>query len=183
MPRGPRGPFTDLSGNALAATLIPKLTTVRDKVWDLRTRLGAQPYTVSIVVTGWSGGRRNSGVEEVVSCVDITPTPTVEAMGSQTRTLHPVGLDEVGTVRVSGISPAYTEDELVGVGPLGQPIPADQNFYWEITFRQPTGQNPVRRRYEVRGTPEYNPTRFQWTVLLVKADENRDRNDATPDGD
>jgi hypothetical protein len=179
----PRAPFTNLTGDQYANTLVQKLTPVADRIRDLRTRLGGVPYQVSLVRTRWSGGRRNHGTEEVVSVTPILPTPKVQALDSMNQVLQSAGLDEVGTIRVTDISPAYTEDQLVGVGPQGEPIPSDENFYWEITFPRPLPQMAVQRRYTVSGVPNYNPTRFGWSVALMKAGEERDRVTGTPGSD
>jgi hypothetical protein len=175
MPRGPRPPLIQLNGDALAQTLIPSLTPVRDAIFDLRTRFGAQPYEVFLVRTQWSGGRRNSGTESVLSVTPLLPVPTVQALDTMIRTLQTIGIDEVGAVRVTDISPAYSEDELVGLGPQGQPISADQSFFWEIQYPRPLPDQSVRRRYVARSAPSYDPTNFRWSIVLDKASENRQR--------
>jgi hypothetical protein len=178
-----RGPFTQLSGDAMQQTLVRKLTPVADKIRDLGTKLGGYEYQVALVRTRWSGGKRNVGTEIVIDVRPILPTPKLISLDNQILTLQNVGLDEVGTIIVRQISPAYTEDELRGLGPQGEPIPTDQNFYYEIVLPRPLPEKPVRRRYQLRGTPDYQPTRFGWSVTLLKAGEERSRLDGSPDGD
>jgi hypothetical protein len=178
-----RDQFTVLDGNSLQNTLVRKLTHVADKVRDLGTKLGGYEYQVSLVRTRWSGGKRGNGTESVVSATPLLPTPKLISLDGQILTLQAVGLDEVGTVIVRQISPAYTEDELRGLGPQGEPIPPDQNFYYEIVLPRPLPEAAVRRRYQLRGTPDYQPTRFGWSVTLLKAGEERDRVTQLPEGD
>lgn len=172
-----------LSGNALANTLVQKLTPVADKVRNLKTRLGGRPYEAFLIHTRWSGGVRHKGTEEILSVTQILPGVQVSALTAQSQTLQSAGLDEVGTIIVSEISPSYTEDELLGIGPQGQPIPADQQFYWEITYPRPYPDAAVRRRYTVDSSPDYRATQFDWKVVLVKAGEERDRVTGLPQGD
>jgi hypothetical protein len=162
---------------------VQKLTPVADKIRDLRTRLGGVPYRVFLVRTRWSGGHRGRGVEEVLTAQELLPTPKVMSLDGQTWVLHSVGLDEMGDVRVADISPAYTEDMLMGTGAQGEPIPKDQQFFWEIVYPRPLPDAPVRRRYTPKSTPDYKPTRFGWSITLVKAGEERDRLTGLPQGD
>lgn len=172
-----------LTGGQYRDTLVQKLTPVADKVRNLATRLGGRPYEVFLVRTRWSGGRRNAGTEEVLSAEALVPTPTVSTINALTQMLQSVGLDEAGTVVVSGISPSYTEDQLVGIGPQGQPVAVDENFYWEIVYPRPAPDAAVRRRYALQSAPDYRATRFGWTVTLIKAGEERDRVTGLPQGD
>lgn len=174
--------MTQLDGDAYAKTLVQKLTPVADKVWNLATRLGGLPYRVFIVRTKWTGGKRNHGVEEVESVMPVLPTPEVGALTAQSQVLQAVGLDEVGSVMVTSISSSYTEDELVGLGPQGQPISDDRNFYWEIEFMRPLPDAPVRRRYVVKSSPFLDATAFGWAITLEKAGEERDRLTGQPAG-
>lgn len=175
-------PFTVKSGAEYAQTLIQKLTPVADKMRDLKTRLGARPYQVALITVRWSGGRRGVGTPEVAAMRPILPTPRVASLDSMTLLLQSVGLDESGTIRVSEISPSYTEDELRGVGPQGQSVPSDTEFFWEITYPRPAPAFAVKRRYQLRSAPMYNSTAFHWVVVLNKATEERDRIAGIPGG-
>lgn len=165
------------------ATIVSKLNGVADRLRDLKTKpFGARPYQVSLIWTQWSGGYRGAGTEQVFRRIDILPTPQIENLNALLSTLQSVGVDEVGTVSVTEISPQrYTEDVLVGLlAGDGSPIPEDLNFYWEIHFPRP-GTPGVRRRFVPRSAPSLDATRFQWTIQLLRASQDRTRS-GTPEG-
>ena len=170
----PDGKFTTLDRSGFAATLGQKLIPVVDSVRDLATRLGTRPYRVYLVVTKWAEGERGLGVEEVLRVTEILPVPKVASMDGLALQLQTIGIDEIGSVRVSEISGRYTEDQLRGNASDGTPVHADENFYWEIVFLRTDGEQP-RRRFLPRGLPSYDPTRIQWTASLVRASRDRDR--------
>lgn len=166
--------FTVLEGRDLATTVISALTPCVDSIRDIYTQFGARPYTVSLVWTRWSSGTRGRGVEEVVAIIPVLPTPKVQDLAALSRDVLEVGTDEVGNIRVSEISPRFNEDELLGRGSDGTPIPGDQSFYWEVYFPRPSSAG-VRRRFTPKGVPNYAPTKFQWWIDLEKAYEDRSR--------
>jgi hypothetical protein len=172
--------FTRLSPEQYRTTLVQKLTCVADNLRDLNTKFGARPYVVALVRTRWAGGERGVGAEEVLSVEPIEPTPLVAPLSRLSRGTQVVGVEEAGELRVSEISPRYTEDYLTGLGEDGSPVPLDQNFYWEITFPK-ANRADVRRRFRLASVPSYEPTKFQWTVDLEKVDEDRARN-GDPEG-
>lgn len=178
-PRRPAG-LTTLTAGGQFGTLIARLTPAVDRLRDLKTKLGARPYRVSLVTTRWSGGERGVGAEEVVGCCVLLPTPKVADLDGLELTIQSVGADEVGTLRVSEISPSYSEEQLRGLGPLGEEIPADHNFYWEVTYPKANGAD-LRRRFLPRSPPGYDAVKFQWSIVLVKASEDRERN-GDPEG-
>lgn len=165
--------FTVLSGNDFARTLIQKLTPTVDAVRNLNTVFGARPYQVRLIHTRWTGGERNVGAEEVILEMMILPTPKVAPLDALRASIQVVGEIEEGSVRVMEISPRYTEDQLQGLVSFGNPIDADINFYWEISFATANGPGP-RRRF-IGNVPSYNPTRAQWTIDLERAIGDRTR--------
>lgn len=170
------GSFTVLTGAEYGHTLIQSLTGCVDSIRDIKTCLGARPYQVSLLWTRWSGGERGVGVEELVRRELLLPTPKIADLTSLRLDLQPIGIDEVGVLRVSEISPRFNEDFLVGRDDVGHPIPVDVNFFWEIFFpRPPVGAPGVRRRFTPKSAPTYNPTQFQWSIDLLKASEDRVR--------
>lgn len=176
------GGFTLLSGGQYQKTLVGRLIPCVDPLRDLLTKAGLRPYIVRLVFTRWSMGERGWGTEEVVSECHILPTPKVLSMESLDNTTTLVGSDEFGSVRVEQISGRFTEDELMGRTAHGGDVPDDTNFYYEIEFPNPDGTFPgIRRRFEVSGTPTFAPGRFQWTIELVRAGENRTRAQGTPE--
>ena len=177
------GGFTVLGDGEYAHTLAYRLTPCVDRIRDLNTRFGVRPYIVRIVSTRWSSGYRDLGTEEVVSSIHILPTPKVDldALNAMDNRTILVGSEEFGQVRLTEISSAFTEDQLMGRGGHGEQIESDINFYYEFEFPNADGSFPgVKRRFEVAGTPVYKPEHFAWEVELVRAGENRTR-DGTPE--
>ena len=170
---GPGG-FTQLSGAIVNQTLIRTLTNCVDSVRDIYTCLGARAYEVVLVRTRWSGGKRGHGTEEVIDEAVVLPTPFVSDFKAVRTQQQPVGSEEEGTVTVSEISPRFTADALQGIGDDGSPIPKDENFYWEIRGIRADGM-AQRKRFLPNSVPNYSPTKFQWTIELVKAYEDRTR--------
>ena len=169
--------FTVLEGDALDTTLISSLTGCVDSIRDLYTCMGARPYQVNLIWTRWSGGSRGVGAEDIVAVHRVLPTPKVDELTRIRRDLTRVGLAEAGTLRVSEISPRFTEDTLVGndlvVEPGGE-FPKDVQFYWEIFFPR-SNVSGLRRRFTPRSAPSLNPTAFQWKIDLLRASEDRTR--------
>jgi hypothetical protein len=166
--------FTVLDQAQIRETLIASLTDTVDSVRDIYTQLGARPYRVRMVRTRWTGGMRGVGVEEVVCETPILPTPRVSDLANLSQELLPIGMEEVGQVRISEISPRYTEDQLVGRDNDGTPVSSDTEFYYEIEFVRPDSDG-VRRRFIPTGVPNYNPTQFQWWIDLRRAHDDRTR--------
>jgi hypothetical protein len=171
-------PFTKLDVGHFRNTLCQKLIPLADGVRDLATQLGARPYRVFLVKTQWSEGERGLGIEEIIEETEILPVPKLSSMDGIALQLQSIGIDEIGTTKVSEISGRYTEDQLRGLGPGGEELPKDQNFYWEIVFMRTDGEQP-RRRFLPRGVPDYKPTRIQWEVTLLRASRDRQR-DGSP---
>lgn len=168
--------FDKPTAKLLRGALVHKLIGVADNVRNLATRFGARPYEVRLVHTRWSGGRRGSGVEEVVSEVVISPTPVVRGIAGMVEDLTAVGLQEGGEgVVVKQISPRYTREELLGQGPNGEPVGQDESFWWEVTYHHPSAPSALKRRFTAAGVPEYDPTGFAWSVGLVRHTKDRDR--------
>lgn len=167
-------PFTVLKGYEIDRTLISDLTPVADCIRDIATQLGARPYRVSLVWTQWAGGERGVGAEDTVREEQILPTPKCAPLTSVKLELTEVGLLEAGTIRVTQISSRFTEDFLMGKTELGEEIPDDHNFYWEITFLRSDGPGP-RRRFIPVNVVNYDPLSFDYQVDLIRAAGDRDR--------
>ena len=173
-----RDGFTVLPPGAFAGTLVGKLISPVDKLRNLLTVAGLRPYIVRLVTTRWSGGTRDEGVEQVVKEQLILPTPKISNLDAIDSTTNEVGTEEYGSIQISQISARYTEYELSGRGPNGEEIPADTQFYWEIEFPGINGRYPgIRRRFESNSAPNYNGGKFEWTIKVVRAGEDR-----LPDG-
>lgn len=164
--------FEGLRGSLLGGCLLDAVDAAR----DIATMLGARPYEVALVHTAWSGGFRGDGVEAVVSREVLVPTPLVTDHNGLTNTLQPNGFDELGMLRVSEISLAYSEDCLQGRNAAGEIDPA-QSFYYEVSLPLPDGQ-AVHRRFVPRSVPHKDAENMQWTVDLLRAGSDRTRDGA-----
>lgn len=132
---------------------------------------------------------------------ELLPTPLVSPLGGVGKSQDAVGLTERGGLTVSQISMRYTEDFLMGlVSPFRDEASPDAlkpniDFFWEL--REDRGAGYVapgyaacdapaefaspRRRFHVSGVPGRTPSSFEWSISLVRADGERDR-DGQPVG-
>ena len=155
------------------------LGPVVDRIRDLYACLGVRRYVVRLVKTRWTGGERGDGVEEVVSETVLVPIPRVSDVSNMSATNTAVGEVEMGQLTVSEISTRYTEDELMGRGPAGEPIADDENFYWEVEFVGRNDPMPMKRRFTTNSPPNLTPDKFQWSIKLTRAIEDRSRSGQT----
>lgn len=162
--------YTLLSGEALQRTLFRNLIPVVDGIRDLYACYGLRAYHVFLVWTRWSGGRRGDGVEQLEREQPLLPVPKISDLGAVGASASPIGALEDGTLTVSEISARYTEALLLGID-AGQ-LTDDQEFYYEVRFPQPDGRGARRRFYPI-GTPNLEPEKFEWTVRLTRAYDDR----------
>ncbi len=155
--------------------LVSSLTSTVDCIRNIATELGARPYQVRLVWTRWTGGKRGEGLEEIVREEAILPTPLVADLQGISLQVQAIGVVESGDVKVTEISPRFTEDYLSGRGADGTPIPKDQNFYWEVRSTRPD-QLQARRRFRLSAAPTLDAENFQWKATLTKVAEDRMRN-------
>lgn len=173
--------FTLVQDATAEGTLIDSLTKTVDNLRDIYTQFGARQYQVLLVWTRWSGGERGLGGEDIVRELPLLPTPMISSLDAVRRDLIQVGIEEAGQVKVTQLSPRLNEDLLVGKAvavPLGTDLPEDMNFYWEIFFPRVSAHG-VRRRFIPKSAPNKNPTKFEWTIELLRASGDRGR-DARP---
>lgn len=173
--------FTVVDDNNIGRSLVASLTPIADSIRNIGVYLGARQYTVTLVWTQWSGGERGSGDELVLATFPLLPTPLVPSLDPIAQQLQSFGEVEVGEIRVSQISPRFSEDTLVGrdiVVQAGLALPDDVSFYWEI-YHPETGRPGIRRRFTLSGSPSKHPTQFQWTVMLTRAATDRLRDGST----
>jgi hypothetical protein len=154
------------------------MVSVADSLRDLYSTFGLRPYVVSIVKTRWSGGTRGKGVEFLEgNPVTLLPTPLVTDMSALNEVNTPVGADEFGEILLQQVSGAYTEDFLRGNDRDGNPVGADEQFYYEIEFPPACeGREGERRRFTLKGAPSYQSDAFQWRVRLERQRQDRARN-------
>lgn len=164
----------ELSGAAYAGTLAAHLSGVVDCARGFNAQFGLRPYLVQLVWSQWSGERRGEGVEDVIRCLPITPTPKVEDLTQVRMALRPMGQLEDGNVRVSEISTKFNEDMLMGVY-CGQELDPNASFYWEIHYPR-SREETLRRRFIPLAVPMHFADKFMWVVDLRKVAEDRQRN-------
>jgi hypothetical protein len=170
------GGFTAVTSHSITCTLARKLINTADVLRDLYTVFGLRPYRVKLIKTRWSEGVRGRGIEEVTLERILEPTPLVLDLAALTEIIQPVGLDEVGTIRIEQISGRYTEDILRGFDDEGNPPERGEQFFYEIEFPIPGDADGVRRRFVLRAAPMYFADKFQWVITLEKSHEDRARN-------
>lgn len=142
----------------------------------MEARAGLRPYAVSIIrARASSGARRGDGPTEIVHEFPILPTPKLGDMTGLQEILSPDQLRETGAILLSGISLEYTEDQLLGRGPNGDPIPNGEVVFWEIRFLDRGGNVTQRRRFVASSAPNPDPERAQWTISLTRAPADRRR--------
>lgn len=176
---GPPVSFKQLTGAQLTGTLGRLLVPVADLLRDIRVGFGLRPYRVRMIRTRWSGGRRGVGAESVTAEVEILPVPLLADLTGLQAIVQPVGQDEISSLQLSEISGRYTEEELRGLAPGGAPIGPDEQFYYEVEFLRADGLESDRRRFYPSSAPTYQPTRYQWVVMLERSHEGRAR-DGSP---
>lgn len=170
--------FTEMRPGDVQNTLARKLIPVADSLRDLFTRFGGRPYTVRIIRTRWTGGGRGKGEEIITGELKILPTPLVMDLSALTEIIQPVGLDEVGGIRLTQVSGRYSEDQLRGLDFDGTPPDPDEQTFYEIDFLNPAPgcSGSAKRRFYIRSAPMYYSFRFQWELSLEKSHEDRARN-------
>lgn len=169
---GKRGRFTVHTPASWNGTLANRLIGIEDRASDIEVRLGLRPYKVSVVRVRWSGDRRGSGVQEVVGDLAILPVPRITDLSGLQLISNAAMVREQGSVMVSRISGAYTEDQLAGLDVGGVDLPPTDEVFWEVVFLR----SGDRRRFTVTTAPGYDAERAQWSLTLTRAHEGRARN-------
>lgn len=173
--------FTKVTPNGLTNSLATAAIPLADALRDLYTQFGLRRYTVSIVTTRWTGARRGVGQEVVERSTLLQPTPLLTDLAGVQEIAQAVGLDEIGSVAITEISGAYSEEILRGLDVEGNPPEPNVQVYYEILFVYPNGDPGERRRFFIKGVPEYQPGKFQWFVRLERARMDRNRLTGDPE--
>jgi len=176
--RNPRGiqPNTTVGlgevGHCATTNLVESLGAVADDIRQIAVELGLRPYQVHAVRLRWTGGQVGRGTSAVVFDEPLLPTPEVVNMGSVSRDSKNAGTVERGDVRLQGISPRYTEDQIVRYFSLD--LRSDEEGFIEIHMDKRDGETE-RRRFVVARAPERRADKFDLSVVLRKQDKNRAR--------
>ena len=167
--------FARPTGAQLGGSLAQRLIPIADRIRDLKVRFGFPPYEITNLRVSSSGGKRGIGVPQLVHELPLLPVPKIQDLGSLAEIVSPVGLVESGSILVSEISGAYSEDVLLGRDGDGNSVDADQEVLYEIEFTRPDGHEGERRRFNPASAPYYDAERVQWSLRLEKAMQNRAR--------
>lgn len=148
---------------------------LEDAMRDIDAALGFRPYSVHIVHMRWTGDTVGLGAEQVVGQFEILPVPSVGDLGGLVRQLTPAQIEEVGTVLLSGVSGAYSEDQVTLRPAGGGGLPRNEAAFYEIRFR-----GGARRRFTVANAPGFNSDRMEWAITLRLFQGQRDRATGAP---
>jgi hypothetical protein len=159
------------------ATLVDSFGHLVDDLRQIAVDFGLRPYRMFSIVTAWSGGEKGRGQEFVVSEVELLPTPSVDVSSLQGE-MTAAGLNENGVLRVTEVSPRYTEDDIYSIFHV-QPLPAGHFGFIEVRLDCRDG-NARRRRFVVSGAPQRRADQFDWSVRLLEQWQPRDRNGTLP---
>ena len=166
-----------LTAPAMRRSLTQTLIPVADKLRGLLVQFGQRPYNVSLIRTKWAGGERGVGAEIIVSQIYLDPTPRITDLTGVTEITSAAGLAETGSILLTRISGAMTEEQLRGIDPEGDSISQDENFFYEIEFPHVRDGSPsTRRRFTYSSAPYFSAPGLQWRVELVKQRDDRQYN-------
>lgn len=152
-----------------------RMSGIMDFGRDIAAQLGLRPYRVSFVHVRWTGPKRGDGIEEVVTQRDILPRPSVTDMSGLVRELTPSQIDEAGTILITKISAAYSEDQILCRPSTGRPLPLNEAVYYEVQL----GASGERRRLVPvgGGAPTFKPV-GGWSVAVTIQSGARGRSGA-----
>lgn len=170
----PNSPGARLYPNANpSCSMVESLGGIVDAARQIATDLGARPYRIFSVVCEWSGGDVGRGVPRIVSEIELLPTPKLNETSGIQGSPRSGGLAERGSVRLTEISPRYTEDQVRGLFHCDAPR-RGQEVWIEARVDARDGSTE-RRRFTVSGVPYRDADRFQWVAVLLRQDQDRTR--------
>jgi len=166
-------PLTPIEAKkTIAHRLSPKI----DRLRQFATKFGLRPYRVFLVWTKFSASERGEGYETEVRRKEILPTPLVDTVDSVSLVPFAVGVVPVGTVRVSRVSVSqFTADELNGRASGEDHIEEPFSFFYEIVEDGRGDAQPARTKYRLSTQPMRRAGNLEWTFLLERMSEDRDR--------
>lgn len=153
------------------SSLVADFADTIDSMRQLNTDAGMRPYRVFAVVVEHSGGEVGRGDPQVVTEVELLPTPLVQQRGIR-RKLGPGGKSDAGYTEITELSPRYTEEQLQRSFHVQQLGEQHEAFYEIQMDRRASGDRP-RRRYVLRDVPFYDPENHQWVIRLSAQDQKR----------
>lgn len=150
-------------------SLAEQLGGLVDDARTMLSELGLRPYRVWLVTVRWAGGEIGVGEPIVLSEREFLPTPYVDTRPLSTE-LKSGGRTDNGFLRLTEISPRYTEDEIWGLFDAAN----GEQVFIEIRIDERDGKTE-RRRFVVRGQPWRDAENFQWVVSLSTEQQARTR--------
>lgn len=167
--------FTEVTTKQAKSTLARDFIGLADDLRDMLTQFGLRTYVVRTVRVQWSGGKRGRGTPIVIAEDSILPTPKIATFDGMQELVQSIGISEVGSVELTQISGRYTEEQIRGFSEAGEPLPQDQEFFYEIEFFPNDNGPSKKRRFNVKNAPTYYPGKLQWQVRLEKSNDDRAR--------
>jgi hypothetical protein len=195
----PRPLSPERARHTLAHRLAPRV----DRLRQFATRFGIRPYRVFLTWTRWSGQERGQGSETVIGRIEILPTPKVVSLDNVRAQFFSGGVLPVGSLRLSGISALYTQDQLTGLAvppdadfiedndpprrrsaaivsaspkPSLKSLPEPLDFYWEVHEDGRGDDPPQHNKFRLAAWPSREAGNVQWVCMLerISVDELRD---------
>lgn len=154
-----------------------------DDIRQIATDLGQRPYRMFSVVYKWSGGAVGRGAPSTIFEQEFLPTPKLTINGLVDRGYiraavkdkpQEAGTVERGVISVIDISPRYTEDQIKQLFRSGGTLDAGEVAFIEISMDSRDGASD-RRRFSVDSVPTRHPSKFYWSVELVRQELDRNR--------
>lgn len=169
-------PNDDTRLEALASpelSLVEELGEVADDLRQLNTDFGLRPYRLFSIVVRHTGGVKGRGDALLESETEVLPTPYITEVDQLRGQLTAGGTNEDGRIRVTEISPRYTEDDIRTLFHT-QPLPDGLEGFLELRIDSRDG-NAMRRRFTVQNAPMRRADKFDWTVRLLEQQPPRSR--------
>lgn len=144
--------------------------------------LGLRPYRVFLT---WRRRNRSLPPERsyaVIKRIELVPVNVVALDGTDLE-LTSVGLDAIGGITLTQISPAQvSDDDLRGKLDGADLKASEEEFFYEVVHRVFPGQTtPPRRRYILVSEPHHDGVGFMYTVNLAAQAENINEDGFTDD--
>jgi len=142
-----------------------------------------RPYRV---VMKWMRRDKRQRFTQLLQEIELTPHK-ISPFTSVTLELQSSGLDEVGDILLTQISPTQVDfDTLIGKIDDRDPDP-DTNFFYEITqLRRCAGEPPIPPgRYTPTSIPSFDAGKYEWSIVLRTQQQRPSAvpNENTPDRD
>ena len=170
-----------LSPEEAKRTLANRLgTRIAPRLRQFATRFGIRSKRVFLVWTKFTGSERGEGNENIISRIELLPTPRVTDLSSITYQPYSAGVLPVGSVRVDKIALTVTMDQLMGKAVPGQlkgaKIEEPYGFFYEIVEDGRGDGVPMRQRFRLYGVPDRREEDVCWSIMLERVAEDLARN-------